>query len=153
MKTWLLPLLGFCAVSPTFAAVGETRGEVEKRLGLPVISIPLAAPFKGVTVMNYEFRGMYVAVAFLGGKVVQEHYMKRDEAAKFTEEEVAELLSAHALGKSWVAKSAPDAARQMWLLEDKTLLADLQPAPRSSFDVSSTAYLMRIMEEHNATQK
>jgi hypothetical protein len=149
MKTWFLPLAGLFAASSTFAAVGETKGEVEKRYGQPVISIPLAAPFKGVTVMNYEFKGMYVAVAFLDGKVVQEHYMKRDEAAKFTKEEVTELLGAHGQGKSWVVKSEPEAARQMWLLEDKTLLADLQPAPRSSLDVSSTAYLMRIMEEHN----
>ncbi|HSI13202.1 MAG TPA: hypothetical protein VK961_14215 [Chthoniobacter sp.] len=149
MKPWLLPLLGLCAVSSSFAAVGETRAEVEKRFGAPVINIPLAAPFKGVTVMNYEFQGMYVAVAFLDGKVVQEHYMKRDEAVAFTQQEVTDLLSAHALGKNWVAKTEPDAARRMWLLEDKTLLADLQPAPRSSFDVSSTAYLMRIMEEHN----
>lgn len=149
MKTWLLPLFGLFVVSSAWAAVGETKGEVEKRYGQPVISLPLAAPFKGVTVMNYEFKGMYVAVAFLDGRVVQEHYMKREEAAVFTKEEVTELLSTHALGKNWVAKSEPDAARQMWLLEDKTLLADLQPAPRSSFDVSSTAYLMRIMEEHN----
>ena len=149
MKTWFLPLIGLFTVSSALAAVGETKGEVEKRYGQPVIGIPLAAPFKGVTVMNYEFKGMYVAVAFLDGKVVQEHYMKRDEAAAFTKDEVSELLGAHALGKNWLAKSAPDAARQMWLLEDKTLLADLQPAPRSSFDVSSTAYLKRIMEERN----
>ena len=149
MKTWLPPLLGLCVVSSCFAAVGESKVEVEKRYGQPVISIPLAAPFKGVTVMNYEFKGMYVAVAFLDGKVVQEHYMKRDEAAAFTKEEVTELLGAHGQGKNWVVKSEPEAARQMWLLEDKTLLADLQPAPRSSLDVSSTAYLMRIMEEHN----
>jgi hypothetical protein len=149
MKTWFPLLFIILAASSAFAAVGETKADVEKRYGQPVISIPLAAPFKGVSVMNYEFKGMYVAVAFLEGKVVQEHYMKRDEAAAFTKEEVTELLNAHALGKSWVAKSAPDAARQMWLLEDKSLLADLQPAPRSSFDVSSTAYLMRIMEEHN----
>ena len=149
MKTWLSRLLGLFAVSSTFAAVGETKAEVEKRYGQPVINIPLAAPFKGVTVMNYEFKGLYVAVAFLDGKVVQEHYMKRDEAAAFSKEEVTELLSAHGQGKNWLAKSESDAVRQMWLLEDKSLMADLQPAPRSSLDVSSTAYLMRIMEEHN----
>lgn len=149
MKTWLLPSLALCALSSSFAAVGETKADVEKRYGQPVISIPFAAPFKGVTVMNYEFKGMFVAVAFLDGKVVQEHYMKRNEAAAFTKEEVTELLGSHAQGKNWVAKSEPDAARQMWLLEDKSLLADLQPAPRSSLDISSTAYLMRIMEEHN----
>ena len=152
MKTWFPLLLGLFAVSSAFAVVGETKAEVEKRYGQPVIHIAIATPFKGVAVMNYEFKGMYVAVAFLDGKVVQEHYMKQDEAAAFTKDEVSELLGAHAQGKSWVAKSGPDAARQMWLLEDKTLLADLQPAPRSSFDVSSTAYLMRIMEERNVRE-
>jgi hypothetical protein len=78
--------------------------------------------------------------------------MKRDEAAKFTKEEVTELLGAHGQGKNWLEKSAPDAERQMRLLEDKSLLADLQPAPRSSLDVSSTAYLKRIMEERNVRE-
>ena len=112
MKTWLPPLLGLCVVSSCFAAVGESKVEVEKRYGQPVISIPLAAPFKGVTVMNYEFKGMYVAVAFLDGKVVQEHYMKRDEAAAFTKEEVTELLGAHGQGKSWLEKSESTTAPQ-----------------------------------------
>lgn len=150
MRAWFpLWLFGIFAVSHTFAGLGETPEETDKRYGAPMFGQSMPGFWDGTTTRHYHVKGLSIIVVFYDKQSVEEHRSK-DDGSALSEAEVKQWMEAEAEGRKWVARKVADPSKLSWVLEDRTLYADWRQAPKNDFAIGSLAFVQYMMEREKA---
>jgi hypothetical protein len=142
------PLIAFLASAllavPSFARIGETEAQIEKRYGAPQDTIKNSYGKR----CRYRFGGFYVFVDFEHGISQMEVYQKKDWSV-ITPTETVSLLSANSGGAKWTNPELVDGDYIAHTTSRPRRVAVYHPGSRDLMSTSKD-YIDRAADSINA---
>ena len=113
----LLPILALLlSALPTFARLGETKAECEKRYGKPALTLDTGEDV-------FEKDGIQITVTYLKGKAASIGFTKLNRDLELTDAERKTLLKANASNSEWEPTPLDGNDTLRWERADKQAIA------------------------------